>query len=70
MAPEEVHLKCLEFAMATARAENKAADLEHIARVESRFYTIVTGGKTSVPEAEQKEGRRGAAKLAKVDPLS
>ena len=48
----EARLRCLELAMAQAKSEIKHYDLEHIASVYGKFYTLITGESVPVPAME------------------
>lgn len=44
MATEDIRLRCVEFAVAQAKAENSAHNFELIARLTEKYYALVVGG--------------------------
>lgn len=63
MTAPEIHLKCLELAMAQAKNEGKHGDIDSVALIETRFYTICT----EEPQPKPAKGTKAAKDKALED---
>ena len=62
MTTEEIRLRCVEFAVAQAKAENSAHNFELIAGLTEKYYALVVGGGSAEPDEKPKTASRGRPK--------
>ena len=72
-AEPELRLRCLELAMAQARAEVKHGDIDRVVDISTRFYNhiIQEGGEvgSTHTEPEQPPSTKGKKKTDKASPI-
>lgn len=66
MTPEELRLRCLELAMAQAKAEGKHADREVVAKIATEFYNLVSGQAPKVAEPQPSTRKNKADKAPEI----
>lgn len=62
MESPEIHLRCLELALVQAKNEGEHGNIDRVAEIEKRFYTLITDG--PAPESAEPAKRKPKADKA------
>lgn len=58
METPEIKLRCLELAMNQARAEGAHGNIDRVAEIQKRFYTLITEGSKPETETDRAQAKR------------